>query len=382
MTKIRLSCPSCGKELIVPEELTGKQGTCPSCGENFPVQLPIDQAAEGPPASGDDVMNWLDEAAAREKPKVTPPRPRRRPTAPLRKTAKPQQPKPATRKPIFPVRLDHVDDMGAFFRFDSRLLYNEDFRSSFPQLCLICAARRPLSVHLIFWPAKLRAGSSAQVEAMEARQVYTLRKVSDLSGRDLLGVLNPIENLPEPYSLPFPYYVCNSCSAVGAVVTDVHPAAVGESEVCELGISSIPQAEGFVLAVCGEGSEVHAQIRRAVLSGSARPWQRLPLTVRIRIRRWYKAQEGERFLLYIPDAEFAKAEAGLAGVVLTDLKLIYHKSLAHVEIPLTEKFELTPRTAEEGTRLEIIAPNGRKVVLRTTQANVKQLQQLIMRTTT
>jgi hypothetical protein len=30
----------------------------------------------------------------------------------------------------FPVRLDHVNTMGAFFRFRSDLLYDEDFRSS------------------------------------------------------------------------------------------------------------------------------------------------------------------------------------------------------------------------------------------------------------
>jgi len=387
MAKIQVKCSKCGAALMVPEELIGREGRCPNCRESFIIELPLDSSSEGPPVSEGDVLDWLSQAATQHKPKVEPPKPR--PTVvPRRRVQRPPKPTVSrphqgqTRNAKFPVELDHVDDMGAFFRFDSRLLYNEDFRSSFPQRCLICGAGPPLSVHLVFWASKLKDRARVQPESMEARQVYTLRKLSDMSGRDLLDVLDPIENLPEPYSLPFPYYVCSSCSAVGAVVTDVHPAPDGQGEVCELGISSLPQAEGFVLAVCGEASEAHQQIREAIRTGSARPWQRLPLTVRIRIRRWYEPREGERFLMYIPDAEFAKAEAGLAGLVLTDSRLIYHKSLAHVEIPRSEKIEMSSATTEKGTQLIIVAPNGRKYILRTNPPAIKELRQLMMRTAT
>jgi len=398
MRKIRVVCPHCRSGLMVPESLVGQKGKCPRCAQEFEVQLPIDQPSEGPPASLDDVLSWLNEsppqqkapAPPREGPAAPPPRPapRPRPRPAIRRRPQPKAHKDAAVAPQpaangnarFPVRLDHVDDMGAFFRFDSRLLYDENFRASFPQQCLICGAKRPLSVHLVFWSSKLRSVARVSKEAMEARQVYTLRKLSDLTGRDLLEVLDPIENMPEPYSLPFPYYVCSSCSAVGAVVTDVHLAADGVHEICELGISSLPQAEHFVVAVCGQNSEPYRRVREALRSGSGRPWQQLPLTVRIRIRRWYQAEEGERFLMYIPDAEFAKAEAGLAGVVLTDLRLVYHKSLAHLEIPRTQPIEMKQRAGESGTELEIISPNGKKVVLRTNANAIKELQQLMMRT--
>jgi hypothetical protein len=284
-------------------------------------------------------------------------------------------------KPRFPVKLDHVDEMGAFFRFDSSLLRDEDFRASFPQQCLLCGASRPLSVHVIFWSSKMQASAQAKAIPSQPRQVYTLRMVSDLSGRNLLDVLDPIEQLPEPYNLPFPYYVCSRCSALGVILTDVHQTPDGQNEVCELGISSLPQAEQFCIAVCGEGSEAHQQIRKAIVDGSGRPWQQLPLTVRIRINRWYQAREGERFLAYFTDAEFSKAEAGLAGAVLTDLRLIFHKSIGHMEIPWSSPITIESKVnASGGTNLTIIAPDGKKVVLHTNPANAKQLQDLIAKT--
>lgn len=389
VTRIKVTCPNCQAELSIPDEMLGHMGRCPACKSEFLIELPIDNPESNgdPPASSADIMNWLDEAGKKDKLKNihTAPGPRKRAPTRLSRvvatTSQTGRTGPA-RKPRskLPVRLDHIDEMGVFFRFDPDLLYNEDFRSSFPQQCLICGAKKPLSVHVVFWSSKLPSTQAKAAASHHARQVYTLRKVSDLSGKDLLSVIDPIGYLPEPYSLPFPYYVCSSCSNVGAIITDVHLS--GGREVCELGISSLPQAEFFTLAVCGRGSEAHEKVRQAIKDGYGRPWQQLPLTVRIRINRWYKADEGERFLCYIPDAEFAKAEAGLAGVVLTDLRLIFHKSLGQLEIPRTEHIELEAIDTESGMDLAIIAPNGKRVVLRTNQTHARQLQQLMLRTDT
>ncbi len=388
MTRVTVTCPNCQAELSIPEQMLGKKGRCPSCQSEFLIQLPIeDNAPDGAdPASNADILSWLDEAGKKAKPKnaPVPPRPKKRgptrlprPSAPVSHFVKGAPPAKRTRSKL-PVRLDHVDEMGAFFRFPPELLYNEDFRSAFPQQCLICGAKRPLSVHVVFWSSKLPNAHSKSVAVSQAKQVYTLRKVSDLSGKDLLSVIEPIGYLPEPYSLPFPYYVCSSCSNVGAIITDVHLS--GGQEVCELGISSLPQAEFFTLAVCGSGSEAHEQVRQAIKDGYGRPWQQLPLTVRIRINRWFKAAEGERFLCYIPDAEYAKAEAGLAGVVLTDLRLIFHKSLGQLDLLRTEDIELEAVDTATGTDLAIIAPNGKRVILKTNKTHATQLQQLMLRT--
>ncbi len=373
--------------MSIPDQMLGHNGHCPSCQSEFLIQLPTDDAdLNGDnPASNADIMNWLDEAGKNAAPKnpTPPPKPRKRaPTRLSRVSATTGHTTRAvshgTSKLNLPVRLDHVDEMGAFFRFDPQLLYNEDFRSSFPQQCLICGAKRPLSVHVVFWSSKLPTSQSKASASHQGLQVYTLRKVSDLSGKDLLSVIDPIGYLPEPFNLPFPYYVCSSCSNVGAIITDVHHS--GGKEVCELGISSLPQAEFFTLAVCGRGSEAHEKVRQALKDGYGRPWQQLPLTVRIRINRWFKAEEGERFLCYIPDAEFAKAEAGLAGVVLTDIRLVFHKSLGQLELARSEQIELETVDTENGVNLAIIAPSGKRVILKTNQTHATQLQQLMLRT--
>jgi hypothetical protein len=280
-----------------------------------------------------------------------------------------------------PIRLDHVDTMGAFFLFDSDLLYEESFRAGFPQRCILCGTPRSLSVYLVVWSSKLadRAKKDRAVQE-RAPAVRKLDELGGLTGGDLLKVLGRVEHMPEPYCLPFPYYVCQSCSPLGAVVTDVHSTADGMKEICELGISSVPQAEQFIRQVCGADSEVYRQLREVRQKAHGDAWLMLPLGVRNRIKQWYEQREDERFIAYIPDADFAKAEAGSGGLVLTDRRLVYHKALANLEIPLTEEVHLEPK--EKGSRLliEISASNTTKTVRLAAQPTyIDQLRSLISR---
>lgn len=280
-----------------------------------------------------------------------------------------------------PIRLDHVDTMGAFFLFDSDLLYDEDFRTSFPQRCILCGTPRSLSVYLVVWSSKL--SDRAKKDRGMQERAPAVRKLDDLgglTGKDLLKVLGRVEHMPEPYCLPFPYYVCQSCSPLGAVVTDVHDSSDGMKEVCELGISSVPQAEQFVRHTAGTDSEVYRKLREVRQKAHGDAWLMLPLGVRNRIKQWFDQHEDERFVAYIPDADFAKAEAGTGGLVLTDQRLIYHKALANVEFPLTEDVHLEPK--EKGSRLliEISSPSAPRTVRLAAQPTyLDQLRSLLSR---
>ena len=360
MAAITIDCPGCRATLNVPEDSVGKRGRCRECGESFTIAPPIEQLEAAAPEHADEtIATWLGDLG---------------PVSISDSLA----PSMAKSGPVreFSVRLEHVDTMGAFFLFDSRLLYDPDFRSSFPMSCVLCGSRSSLSGHLIAWGSKLAQYSRAAAQVERHRSVFNLEKFGPVAGRELLAKLPRIGNLPEPYCLPFPYYICDSCSAVGAVMTDVHKGPDGQGEECELGIASLAQAEKFTVNVAGANSELHKGIHEARRESRKDPWRLLPLGVRIRINRWYEQGKKERFIAYFPDSDYSKAEAGLAGLVLTDQRLVFHKSVAQVEIPLTERIAADPTTKGEYVQLEITGA-GKTAKLNVAPAAAKQIRSLL-----
>ena len=365
MIKIQIICPGCKTALQVPDSAIGKKGRCATCSESFLIAPPVEQAEEASKHAPDDtIMGWLDEA--------------------VRNAPDPADSMAGDMASLgprrgFPIHLDHVDSMGAFFHFNSSLLYDTEFRSSFPQRCIVCGSRQSLSIHLIVWSGKLQGGNRKEQPIRRSPFVLELDTMQSLRGPDLLGQLPRVENVPEPYCLPFPYFICRKCSAVGTVVTEVHVDPEGNGEECELGISSLRQAEKFALAVCGPDDSGPKEIRRARKERKGDPWKALPLAIRVRIQRWFTPDDGEKFVAYIPDADYSKAEAGLAGLVLTDQRLIYHKSVAQTEFPLAEHLTLTPRKAGSRTHLEIKSESGKTAKLSTQASTADDIQRLIQR---
>lgn len=111
-------------------------------------------------------------------------------------------------------------------------------------------------------------------------------------------------------------------------------------ETCELGISSLSQAEQFAKSVCGQDTQAVTKIQIARKACVSDAWRALPLAVRNRIKQWFKQNDEEKFVAYISDAEFAKAEAGSAGLVVTDQRIVYRKSLAQQEFQREEPLEI------------------------------------------
>ncbi|MDY7011014.1 MAG: hypothetical protein SVV80_09725 [Planctomycetota bacterium] len=264
-----------------------------------------------------------------------------------------KQAKPSSERKYYDVRLGHVDDMGAFFLFSPALLYDEDFRSAFPQKCAVCGKQRHLSVHLVVWASKLPGRGEIGARTSYSRSVMELDKLGGVSGRELLAVLDPIESLPEPYCLPFPYYLCRECSPIGAVVPDVRFASDGRTHECELGIFSLKQAEEFIRIIGGPDCSALKEVREAMKKATSNPWQALPLAVRSRIKQWFTSDEGEKFVVYIADGDFSKTEAGLAGIVLTDKRLVFRKFASTVDIPLTEKISIEQATNPKSGLLQL-----------------------------
>ncbi len=430
MEPMRISCPSCKATLKVSLAFAGKKGRCKQCGAIFRLlaahaavaarpscppptrslqsllhaqeaagqaklestivdlaaasHMGLPQADDmpmmsaGPPlrpghVGETEIMDWLgnspgDQAAETDEG-----------VSKVRETMVP----PPRKSASFPVRLGHVDSMGAFFLFSPSLLLDERFRLSFPQKCAVCGTQASLQVHLVFWPAMLPhsadVGFRTQKEPPRTGgKVVELRSLAGKSASAFLDALGRINVLPEPYCLPFPYYICRLCSPAGAVVTDVRTInQVGQQE-CELGICSLPRAEEFATAVCGPDCPDALTIRHAFRQRGGDPWQMTPLAVQTRIRKWYRPDKNERFLAFIPDADFARTEDGSAGLVLTDGRILYYRQGNLVDIPLGQT--LTIARVNDGPKLSlhILSSEGRHANMVTTAASAEKLRHCLV----
>ncbi len=377
MSQISSTCPSCGIELAIPAGCQAKRAKCAACGAAFALaELLSDESAHTA-----EIADWLNDnsAAGALAPKQDNYTPHRQAQVQV----------PTRKMPTivdgggalsFQVRLKHVDEMGAFLLFDSSLLFQEEFRSKFPQKCITCGSTDELSIYTVEWHCsrtKKRADMKERT-GYHMPSVFELDRFKEHSPIKLLSVLSKIEFIPEPYCLPFPYYVCKSCSPVGAIMTDIRPNNDTEGEMCELGIASVQQAYAFAVSACGERSTIAQEIEAALKNGGGGAWKRLPLAVRNRIKQWFTLASEEDFLAYIPDADFSKAEAGIAGVIVTDKKLVYHKSLSLIEFARDQKVSCEPKTVDGNrVKLKISIPGGKAATLSANKTTANQLKQIM-----
>lgn len=356
MATIAVKCPSCGATLQVSSESIGRSGRCPGCGGVF--------CLGGQSVLEDNVMSWLNEDEPAAAPPLDHPAPRQ--------PARPEDPPPAANLPI---RLGHMDDMGVFLLFEPSLLYQEEFRAAFPQRCIICNSHEHLLVHRVVWSNKLPARGKFGMRESYSPAVHSLSRLGRPTGRQLLAKLEKVESMPQPFCLPFPYYVCRGCSAVGAVVTDVRN--TGGHEECELGIFSLRVAQDLVRIWCGEDCPAYGQIHQALRESRGDTWRALPMAVRTRIRQWYRPLEGEHFLGYVADGDFAKTEAGLAGLVLTDQRVVCRKYASLVELPLSEQLTVRLHTKDGQLQLNISGKSGKTANLAASNAVSSRLRTML-----
>ncbi|MCL2700415.1 MAG: hypothetical protein FWE88_01830 [Phycisphaerae bacterium] len=367
MATIEMSCPGCKSPLRLPEAAVGRKGRCNGCGLVFLIDEPSIRRRD---AMEDAICDWLSDGA--DEPQEAPPPRQPAEAVVYKKPPEPASPPPPPPAKTFHIHLDHVDEMGAFFRFSPALLCDEHFRLIFPRQCLICGQPTHLMVHVVAWS---NPSHRAQKRVDEQRSVRRLDQLADVDGANLLKHLPRQDHLDEPYNLPMPYYVCDGCSSVGAVMSVVQPAANGSGDDCMLGIASLVQAEAFATAARGPDWPALADIRSR-RGQFADPWNNLPLAIRIRLGQWYKPQPGEQFQMYLRDMEFSRAEAGLAGLVATDRRIIHRRGVSLTDLPYRE--HITLQFKKTGDNVELLLRAAEKNIrLLAMESQVKQLREVM-----
>lgn len=375
-------CPGCNLRFKVPVHLLGKRARCNDCQTIFALEAPAgmleDTVAEWlfdatlpPKAAGKSVPApsaiasqasapaqsvGVAQPAAQVGPESAGTDVQPAATATTSPTAAPASPG------LFePMRLERIDDMGAYFEFPAERLPDYQLRSSMPRKCLGCSTNRNLRVHLLVWTDRLPARDQLRVQDAEAQAAGTLAQYDGQSIEEFLGRLPQVRALPVPYSLPFPYYICPDCSPVGEILT--HVLAHGQREYCQVMIANLEVAAEFLANNGGADSEDYQMVLEAWQQQKEDPWRTLALGVRNRLTNWFQRQSGERFVEYFPDADFSKAELGNAGIILTNRRAIYRKYSALREFVMNKATNLRCTSGETKWQLEISQAGVRPAIL-------------------
>ena len=332
MNLIVVSCPNCAQKYRVPPDRIGLKAKC-RCGTRFTLSTdqPIDDETvfgwvmeEADPASG----SVMGSTGIVESP-VAPQPPR---------SSRPQQDHLSAPQVIdqtrLELRLERLDELGAHFEFPVSKLEEDTFRMSFPKQCVCCNGQRSLDAYLIVWVDRLRGDERQRLHDGHYREVGRLQEIVSYDKKNWYDDLPATSALPEPYSKPFPFYACSTCAVGDEVSTAV--VNVGGQDICRLNIANLEVAAKFFRNNGGRKDPSFEKLVREYEKQKKDRWRSLPTAIRRHIQQWHEMNEGETFQAYFPDADFTPAEAGKAGLVLTDRRLTYHKYTSSREYDLAE----------------------------------------------
>lgn len=352
--EVVVRCPSCSQKYRVPRASVGHHGRCKKCQTRFRI---VDQAD----IDEDTVCAWI----TNENPSSASvmgstgifhgsPEPQNMDSSEPARAAE-----GAAHGPM--VKLIRVDSEGAHFEFPTAALAGETLRNAFPRKCVGCGTRSDLIVHLVYWRDRMSPHEALTWQARQDSPAGKLVAFSHANEPALLKQLPAARGLPLPFSLPFPLFSCEFCRPSREVRGRV--ASHEGREVCRLAITSLSIAVDFFRDNGGRHTvEYHRLIEERDQHVDA--WRGLDGRIRHRIAQWFSPVEGEQFVGFFRDAEFAPLEAGASGMVLTNRRLIFKKYAACREYPLhtSGRIEIIPKGGQ--TTVHIYERGERPAVLR------------------
>lgn len=232
----------------------------------------------------------------------------------------PQEIKPSRHRPYLVVR--SCDAAGVRFAFDARHLRNEAFRSSMPARCAFTGSsdRNKLMARPLVFADRSRQGRSI-IETLT--QKHEERSIGDRSNWELMHAIGELETIAHPFNQPVPYFACMNRSHE---YLQCETFDRGEGRItCEVLIPDSTFALEWLMRVNGICGPEYALLSRDVALRHGDAWKQLDETCRQRLGGWCRLQAGESFRHYFNDADFGKHDGGLAGLVLTDQRLLFCK---------------------------------------------------------
>jgi len=327
-----LLCPVCGTVLAVPPGYSNCFVRCGQCHHRF--RLPRRIAA-----TEDAIANWLTEGRERDEDDL----------ATVENRAAPTDESVSGGTAILPsvghsLRLVEIGRQRVLFEFPASRLLESAFRCAMPRRCLRCGARAHLHVHVIIYTPRLADSISLEAEHSAGELKLNEAEASKLSPEELLQHLPRVPNVPHPGDLPMPYWLCDMCTGAGMISGQINMNSATGEGFCRLLFRNLRRAEEFLINAGERDSPSHTELRRNITATAENPWDTLPLVVQHRLQQWFQPGAGERFVAYIPDRDRARTEDGMAGIAVSNRRLIYHRQMRHREVGITEVIELQMAT--------------------------------------
>ncbi len=354
-----VGCPSCGTVLGLPSVLRQHVVRCGQCRTVFRVaatQLEVDE----------QVLGWLktEDVELEEHPAAKTAAPIESDFMVSHGEGLSQADASRTSSPVDvgggQVRLVKVEARGALFEFAPKRLREDAFRCAIPRVCIHCLARAHLTAHLVIFTGQLRDSISMEAEHKAGHQSIPQEQLRQLKGAELLAQLPQVPNVPAPANLPMPYWVCDLCNGAGAIGGQIQVNNATGEGFCRLAVRNLKIGLKFFENVGGTGTPVHARFQEFLRHFEADRWDALPSVVGHRVEQWFRAEDGERFLGYIDDLSRRRSERGMAGLVVTDRRLIYHRPPRHHQIERGSSLSVQVRMASGKEIATIDAPDFKR----------------------
>lgn len=340
----KVKCPGCSATLSLPDNVANCVVRCGACRERF--RLGASPAVATAPASAhaarpspacavdsldNAISDWLNDGHGNaDTDRLAPstsqeemPRPSSDPDdyTPLPKKASTGECSP---------RLVSLERRGVLLEFAAECLRRDELRSAIPRCCIHCQARMHLSAHLVIFTSQLHDSISMEGEHKAGQLVIAQEQLVGLEGGALLAKLPEVPNVPAPANLPMPYWVCDLCSGAGEISGQIQVGSDGKG-ICRLKFRNALLAEGFLINSGGKDTQDMATLREFLERLEDDRWDALPSVIRHRMEQWFRPGQSEKFLGYVPDRAFVRTEDGMAGLVVSTHRLIYHRPPLHQE---------------------------------------------------
>jgi hypothetical protein len=271
----------------------------------------------------------------------------------------------------------HVGDTGAFgvrITFAAHNLDNIGFRASMPLRGVTSGESAPekLIARPLAWVSK---STGHQISAGEIEARYEVRPRAHQTPREIVEAMTAIDELPPPFNQPMPYYLSHAESSKVKMHCESYSTPAGVQ--CQVTVPSLRYALEWVGRVNGVCGEEYSRLEAETLRLDAEAWRTIPVGVRHRLAVWFDFERDEQFLGYFNDSDFAKSDAGLAGLVVTDQRIVWCKYHHHGTMALDEPATLV--ALEDGRFADLYCHQGgtRRKLVRLRSNDADELADLL-----
>ncbi len=333
----KIACPHCGVLLDVPEGSSGRSARCGKCKQRFQIPEFSEEAIADllsefdEPAEDNNSHDHIDMASESEMEHD-----HGVPASAMSTIAA-----AVSQAGNAALKILRVKANGVVVRFPAELLEDSLFRLSMPRTCMCCGARSHLLAYLVRFEPRTTESVGLEFKNTSAPVVLKDRSLQSLEPTKLLEMLPPVPDATGLAKIPLPYWLCDMCRDPEAVLAQIRVNPETGQGTCWLYIRNPRRAEEFIRNAAGENVALFDKLHELNEAGQDNPWDLLPLTVQHRIEQWYRPDKDEHFLCYAPDRDHNRTEDGMAGLIVSDRRIIYHTHLQHREATVGEHLELT-----------------------------------------